>query len=68
MGTEEDGAFPIHNRMYDAIRSSDIIICDLTDQRPNVFVEAGFALNHHENTDSFSFSNHATGMIKYLLI
>ena len=31
-----------------AIRSSDIIICDLTGQRPNVFVEAGFALKHHE--------------------
>jgi len=48
MGTEEGGAFPIHNRMYDAIASSDIIICDLTGQRPNVFVEAGFALKHHE--------------------
>ena len=50
MGTEEGGAFPIHNRMYDAIRSSDIIICDLTGQRPNVFVEAGFALRHHEKS------------------
>lgn len=48
MGTEEGGAFPIHNRMYEAIRSSDIIICDLTGQRPNVFVEAAFALKHHE--------------------
>ena len=28
---------------------SDIIICDLTGQRPNVFVEAGYALKHHEN-------------------
>ena len=37
-----------HNRMYEALRSSDIIICDLTGQRPNVFVEAGFALKHHE--------------------
>ena len=36
------------NRMYDAIASPDIIICDLTGQRPNVFIEAGFALKHHE--------------------
>lgn len=48
LGTEEGGTFPIHNRMYEAIASSDIIICDLTGQRPNVFVEAGFALKHHE--------------------
>jgi hypothetical protein len=48
MGTEEGGAFPIHHRMYEAIASSDIIICDLTGQRPNVFVEAGFALQHHK--------------------
>jgi hypothetical protein len=48
MGTEEGGAFPIHYRMYEAISSSDIIICDLTGQRPNVFVEAGYALKHHE--------------------
>lgn len=48
MGTEEGGSFPIHHRMYDAIASSDIIICDLSGQRPNVFVEAGFALKHHE--------------------
>jgi hypothetical protein len=48
MGTEEGGAFPIHHRMCEAIASSDIIICDLTGQRPNVFVEARFALKHHE--------------------
>jgi len=48
MGTEEGGAFPIHHRMYEAIASSDIIICDLTGHRPNVFVEAGYALKHHE--------------------
>jgi hypothetical protein len=48
MGTEEGGTFPIHHRMYEAIASSDIIICDLTGQRPNVFVEAGYALKHHE--------------------
>jgi hypothetical protein len=48
MGTQGGGTFPIHSRMYEAIASSDIVICDLTGQRPNVFVEAGFALNHHE--------------------
>jgi len=48
MGTEEGGTFPIHPRMYEAIASSDIIICDLTGHRPNVYVEAGYALKHHE--------------------
>jgi hypothetical protein len=48
MGTEEGGTFPIHHRMYEAISSSNIIICDLTGQRPNVFVETGYALKHHE--------------------
>lgn len=48
MGTEEGGTFPIHNRMYEAIASSDIIICDLTGHRPNVYVEAGYALRHYE--------------------
>lgn len=48
LGSEEGGAFPIHTKMYDAIASSDIIICDLTGHRPNVFVETGYALKHHE--------------------
>jgi len=48
MGTEKGGTFPIHSRMYEAIASSDIIICDLTGHRPNVYVEAGYALKHHE--------------------
>lgn len=48
LGSEEGGTFPIHNKMYDAIASSDIIICDLTGHRPNVYVEAGYALKHHE--------------------
>jgi len=47
MGTKQGGTFPIHTRMYDAIASSDIIICDLTGHRPNVYIEAGYALNHH---------------------
>ncbi|NTV51249.1 MAG: hypothetical protein HGA69_00225 [Desulfobulbaceae bacterium] len=48
MGTQQGGTFLIHNRMYEAIASSDIIICDLTGQRPNVYVEAGYALKHYE--------------------
>jgi hypothetical protein len=48
LGTEEGGSFPIHARMYEAIATSDIIICDLTGHRPNVYIEAGFALKHHE--------------------
>ncbi|MNG29901.1 hypothetical protein D3C84_1154050 [compost metagenome] len=35
--------------MYEAIASSDIIICDLTGHRPNVYIEAGYALKHHES-------------------
>jgi len=48
MGTEEGGTFPIHEKMYEAIAASEIIICDLTGHRPNVYVEAGYALKHHE--------------------
>lgn len=48
MGTEEGGTFPIHKKMYEAIASSDIIMCDLTGHRANVYVESGFALRHHE--------------------
>ncbi len=46
MGTEQGSTFPIHEKMYDAIESSDIIVCDLTGHRPNVYVEAGYALRH----------------------
>jgi hypothetical protein len=48
MGTQKGGTFPIHAKMYEAISSSDIILVDLTGVRPNVCVEAGFALNNHE--------------------
>lgn len=48
MGTEVGGTFPIHQRMYEAVASSDIILVDLTGVRPNVCVEAGFALRNHE--------------------
>jgi nucleoside 2-deoxyribosyltransferase len=36
--------------MYEAISSADIILVDLTGVRPNVCVEAGFALQHHEKS------------------
>jgi hypothetical protein len=48
MGTQVGSTFPIHARMYDAIGSADIILVDLSGVRPNVCVEAGYALSHHE--------------------
>jgi hypothetical protein len=48
METKPGGAFPIHRKMYEAVESSDIILIDLTGLRPNVCIEAGFALQHHE--------------------
>ena len=48
MGTQKGGTFPVHSKMYEAISSADIILVDLTGVRPNVCVEAGFALRHHE--------------------
>jgi len=48
MGTQTGGTFPIHAKMYDAIASADIILIDLSGVRPNVCIEAGFALRHHE--------------------
>jgi hypothetical protein len=49
LGTKTGGTFGIHKEMYEAIASSDIIMLDLTGHRPNVYVEAGYALKHHEN-------------------
>jgi len=48
MGTQTGTTFPIHARMYEAITSADIILVDLSGMRPNVCVEAGYALRHHE--------------------
>ena len=48
MGTRKGGTFPIHPKMYEAISSADIILIDLSGVRPNVCVEAGYALKHHE--------------------
>jgi hypothetical protein len=47
MGTQSALVTPIHAEMYNAIKSADIILCDLSGVRPNVCVEAGFALYHH---------------------
>ncbi len=47
LGTEEGGTFSIHRAVYDSIDFSDIIIIDLTGHRPNVCVEAGYALKHY---------------------
>jgi nucleoside 2-deoxyribosyltransferase len=55
MGTQKSGTFPIHPKMYEAISSADIILVDLTGVRPNVCVEAGFALQHHEKKRLFMF-------------
>ena len=38
--------YPIHQRMYEAIGSSEIFIADLRGLRPNVTIELGYALNH----------------------
>ena len=48
MGTQTGTTFPIHAKMYEAIASADIILIDLTGVRPNVCVEAGYALRNHE--------------------
>lgn len=48
MGTQTGTTFPIHTKMYEAISSADIILIDLTGARPNVCVEAGYALRNHE--------------------
>jgi len=48
MGTRKGGTFPIHEKMYEAIAGSHIIVVDLTGARPNVCVEAGYALRDHD--------------------
>lgn len=47
-GTRIGGTFPIRSEMYDALQRNDIILIDLSGVRPNVCVEAGYALQHHE--------------------
>jgi hypothetical protein len=48
MGTATGGTEMIHPKMYEAIKSSGIILIDLSGVRPNVCVETGYALKHHE--------------------
>lgn len=48
ISTDTGGTAPIHPKMYTAIRTSDIILIDLSGNRPNVCIEAGYALRHHE--------------------
>jgi nucleoside 2-deoxyribosyltransferase len=48
MGTQTGATFPIHAKMYAEIDSADIVLVDLTGVRPNVCVEAGFALRNLE--------------------
>jgi hypothetical protein len=48
-GTNEGGTFGIHKEMYDALSRNDIILVDLSGVRPNVCIEAGYALKHLEN-------------------
>ena len=47
-GTQAGATFPIHQTMYDALKRNDIILVDLSGVRPNVCVEAGYALDHHD--------------------
>lgn len=47
MGTREGGTFPIHQDMYREIQEADIVLVDLSGVRPNVCVEAGYALERH---------------------
>lgn len=48
LGKPEGGTYDIYPRMYGSIETSDIILIDLTGIRPNVCIEAGYALRHHE--------------------
>lgn len=47
-GTETGGTFGIHEEMYEALSRNDIILVDLSGVRPNVCIEAGYALKHLE--------------------
>lgn len=47
-GTETGGTFGIHKEMYEALARNDIILVDLSGVRPNVCIEAGYALKHLE--------------------
>lgn len=48
LGTTAGATELIHPMMYGAIADSEIVIVDLTGLRPNVCIEAGYALANHE--------------------
>lgn len=47
-GTHTGGTYPIHQEMYRAIAENDIILIDMSGVRPNVCIEAGYALEQHK--------------------
>ncbi len=48
-GTETGATFPIPQKLYEAIANNDIILVDLSGVRPNVCIEAGYALEQHKS-------------------
>jgi hypothetical protein len=40
---ERPGSFAITDEIHRSIQKSDLIICDLTEERPNVYYEPGYA-------------------------
>jgi hypothetical protein len=48
-GTETGATFPIHQKMYEALAANDIVLVDLSGVRPNVSIEAGYALERHKS-------------------
>ena len=40
---EKPGSFQITQEIWNSIRSARVIVCDLTDERPNVYYELGYA-------------------------
>lgn len=61
LGTQEGGTFPIHQSMYEAIGSSEIMVVDLTGLRPNVMIELGYSLNHMGSQRLLMFFNPIEG-------
>jgi len=62
LGTEEGGTDLIPKKMYDAIASADIFVADLTGHRPNVMIEMGYALKHHERGRLLLYFEPTAGM------
>lgn len=55
MGTKTGTTIQIHTEMYEAITFSDIVLIDLSGVRPNVCIEAGYALRNHKHRLIFIF-------------